>query len=321
MSKTYRKPKIALAGGGNIGGTIASYLMKDPFADVVIMDIMQGIPVGKGLDICQAGAAEGKDPSIYGSNDFSEMKGADVVVVTAGSPRKPGMSRSDLLLMNAGVMADMGKKVAEYCPDAFVIVVTNPLDAMVWTLQKASKLPAEKIVGMAGILDSSRLKFFLAQELNVAASDVQGFVIGGHGDTMVPMFNYTTISGIPLQTWIDMKMISKERVQEIFERTKTGGGEIVELYQQGSAYFAPANSVMMMIKSYLFNQRKVLPCAAYLNGEYGLKDMYFGVPVVIGKSGVEKIIELPLTEEEKSMVKESAKSVEELITTLKENTY
>ena len=316
---TYRLPKIGLVGSGNIGSALASYLMVTGIGSVVLVDIAKGIPIGKGLDILQGAAAYNRNYYIAGSNDYDCLEGCDVVVVTAGLPRKPGMSRSDLLFSNQSVMQDVGLKIKENCPDAFVIVVTNPLDAMVWVLQQASGLPTNRVVGMAGVLDSSRYRTFLSQELNIAVQDIHGFVLGGHGDSMVPLPRYTTVSGIPLQVFIDKGILSKTRLNEIIDRTRNGGLEIVEYYQQGSAIFAPANSVFEMIRSYLMDEKRILPCAAYLKGEYGVKDLYIGVPVIIGSQGVESVIEVPLNQEEKTNFDESVKMVEDLVSQIKDS--
>ncbi|MDP3372154.1 MAG: malate dehydrogenase [Candidatus Paracaedibacteraceae bacterium] len=305
--------KIALVGSGNIGGTLAHLALQRRLGEVVLIDIAEGIPQGKALDLSQSSAVDGIEVNCRGSNDPADMVDADVVIVTAGIPRKPGMSRDDLLTINAGIIRTVGENIKKYCPKAFVIVVTNPLDVMVWLMQKASGLPASHVVGMAGILDSGRYKHFLAKELNVSPADIQAFVLGGHGDAMVPMPRFTTIAGIPLVTFIENGQIPQAKVDEIIERTKNGGAEIVNLLKTGSAFYAPASSAISMAESYLLNQRRTLPCAIQLNGEYGHKDVYAGVPVVIGANGVEKVIELPLKEDEQKQFNASVQSVRTLI--------
>lgn len=307
------KNKIALIGSGNIGGTLAHLALQRGLGDIVLIDIAEGIPQGKALDLSQSLAADGLSSSCIGTNDYSLIAGSDVVIITAGVARKPGMSRDDLLSINAKVMRDVGAQIKKYCPNAFVIVVTNPLDVMVWVLQQACGLPHNKVVGMAGILDSSRFRYFLASTLNVAVEDIQSFVLGGHGDTMVPLPRYTTVSGIPLQEFIENSWITQSKVDEIITRTKNGGGEIVNLLKTGSAFYAPAASALAMAESYLFDQKRILPCAAWLNGEYGIKDLYVGVPVVIGKNGVQKVIELDLTTVEQEALNHSVDAVKDLI--------
>lgn len=305
--------KIALVGSGNIGGTLAHLALQRRLGDVVMIDVAGGIPQGKGLDLSQCSAIDGIENGCIGSNDPADMVGADVVIVTAGVPRKPGMSRDDLLSINAGIVRTVAGNIKKYCPDAFVIVVTNPLDVMVWLMQKASSLLTSHVVGMAGVLDSGRYIHFLATEMNVSPADIQAFVLGGHGDSMVPMPRYTTIGGIPLTEWIAMKAITQERVDHIIERTRNGGAEIVNLLKTGSAFYAPASSAIAMAESYLFNQRRVLPCAVHLNGEYGVSDVYAGVPAIIGENGVEKVIELSLEEHEKNQFDASIQSVQRLM--------
>lgn len=305
--------KISLIGGGNIGGTLAHLAMIRELGDVVIFDIAEGMPEGKALDLIQSSTLEGSDCALSGSNDYSSIKDSDVIIVTAGIPRKPGMSRDDLIATNAKVMKIVGENIAKYARDAFVIVVTNPLDAMVWALQKASGLPTNKVVGMAGILDSARFNYFLANEFGVSVQDVTSFVLGGHGDTMVPLVRYSTIAGIPVPDMIKMGWSSQKNIDAIIERTRKGGGEIVSLLKNGSAFYAPAESALEMAESYLKDKKRILPCAAHLNGEYGQKDLYVGVPVVIGAGGVEKIVEIELTNEERAQFEKSAEAVKELI--------
>jgi malate dehydrogenase len=307
------KKKITLIGAGNIGGTLAHLSLIKKLGDVVLIDVMKGMPQGKALDLSQSSAVEGFPCKVEGTNDFAQMKNSDVVIITAGLPRQPGMSRDDLLETNGKIIKKIGLDIKKYCPKAFVICITNPLDAMVFVLQKYSKLPVTKCVGMAGVLDSSRLKFFLSEELNVSINDIQTFVLGGHGDDMVPMVNHTTIGSIPLLDFIKKKKIPMTKINKILDRTRMGGGEIVKLLQRGSAFYAPASSAIQMAEAYLLDQKKLLPCAAYLNGQYGLKNMYMGVPVIIGSKGVEEIIEVPLSTTEKKMLKTSVKSVQSLV--------
>ena len=291
--------KIALIGSGMIGGTLAHLAGLKELGDIVLFDIADGIPQGKGLDIAQSSPVEGFDANLTGASDYSAIEGADVCIVTAGVPRKPGMSRDDLLGINLKVMEQVGAGIKKYAPNAFVICITNPLDAMVWALQKFSGLPANKVVGMAGVLDSSRFRLFLAKEFNVSVQDVTAFVLGGHGDTMVPLARYSTVGGIPLTDLVTMGWVTKERLEEIIQRTRDGGAEIVGLLKTGSAYYAPAASASEMAESYLKDKKRVLPCAAHLTGQYGVKDMYVGVPTVIGAGGVERIIEIDLNKAEK----------------------
>lgn len=307
-----KKPKISLIGSGNIGGTLAHIAAQRNLGDVVLIDIAEGIPQGKALDLSQSFSADNIDVFIQGGNDYSLIRDSDVVIVTAGVPRKPGMSRDDLLSINGKIIKDVGENIKKYAPNAFVIVITNPLDVMVWLMQKTTNFKANKVVGMAGILDTARFKCFLAEALNVSPKDIQSFVLGGHGDSMVPMPSYTTISGIPLDHFIENGWITKEKLDGIIDRTRNGGAEIVNLLKTGSAFYAPAASAMQMAESYLFDQRRILPCAAQLNGEYGVKGVYVGVPVVIGKNGVEKIIEVALSKLEKDQLDSSIKSVQSL---------
>ncbi|AZL15609.1 malate dehydrogenase [Rickettsiales endosymbiont of Stachyamoeba lipophora] len=311
-----KRNKIALIGGGNIGGTLAHLISLKNLGDVVLFDIAEGLPQGKSLDISQASAVENTTLALTGANDYSAIEGSDVVIVTAGVPRKPGMSRDDLLNINASVVKTVAENIKKYCPEAFVIVITNPLDAMVWVMQKASGLPANKVVGMAGILDSARFRHFLAEEFKVSVKDVNAFVLGGHGDTMVPLIRYSTVAGIPVPDLIKMGWSTAERIEKIVQRTRDGGAEIVSLLKTGSAYYAPAASAIEMAESYLYDQRRLLPCAVKLNGEYGVKDLYVGVPVIIGSNGVEKIVEIELNNEEKNAFNHSVNAVRSLVEVL-----
>jgi len=311
------RSKIALIGAGNIGGTLAHLAGLKELGDIVIFDIVKGVPQGKALDLVQASPVEGFDARITGTNSYSAIKGADVVIVTAGVPRKPGMSRDDLLGINTSVMNQVGAGIKKYAPDAFVICITNPLDAMVWVLRKASGLPAKKVVGMAGVLDSSRFRYFLAREMGVSTEDVTAFVLGGHGDTMVPLTRYSTVAGIPLPDIVKMGWIKQKKLDEIVQRTRNGGAEIVSLLKTGSAYYAPAVAAIEMAESYLKDKKRVLPCAAQLNGEYGCKGIYVGVPVVIGAGGVERIVEIKLDRSERAAFNKSIKAVEGLIDEIK----
>ena len=304
--------KIALIGAGNIGGTLALLAGLKDLGDIVLFDIADGVPQGKALDIAQAAPVEGFDAVLRGTTDYSDIAGADVVIVTAGVPRKPGMSRDDLLGINSKVMKSVGEGIKNNCPNAFVICITNPLDVMVKVLQEASGCPEHKVVGMAGVLDSARFRHFLAEEMNVSVEDVSAFVLGGHGDTMVPVPNYTTVAGIDMPTLVQMGWITQERLDAIVDRTRKGGGEIVGLLKTGSAFYAPASSAIAMAESYLKDKRRVLPCAAYLTGQYGVDGIYVGVPVVIGKDGVERIVELPLSATEQEGFDSSVAAVKEL---------
>ena len=301
--------KIALIGSGMIGGTLAHLAGLKELGDIVLFDIADGIPQGKGLDIAQSSPVEGFDANLTGASDYSAIEGADVCIVTAGVARKPGMSRDDLLGINLKVMEQVGAGIKKYAPNAFVICITNPLDAMVWALQKFSGLPANKVVGMAGVLDSSRFRLFLAKEFNVSVEDVTAFVLGGHGDSMVPLARYSTVAGIPLTDLVTMGWLTAERLEEIIQRTRDGGAEIVGLLKTGSAYYAPAASAIAMAESYLKDKKRVLPSAAHLDGQYGVKDMYVGVPTVIGAGGVERIIEIDLNKAEKEAFDKSVASV------------
>ena len=305
--------KISLIGAGNIGGTLAHLLALKKLGNTTLIDVVTGMPQGKALDLSQSSAVEGFTGSIEGTNDFSKMKGSDVIIITAGLPRKPGMSRDDLLEINGKIIKKIALDIKKYAPKAFVICITNPLDAMVYVLQKYSKLPKNMCVGMAGVLDSSRMKYFLSDALKVSVNDVETFVLGGHGDDMVPLINYTTIGGVPLIDFIKLKKFPYSKIEKIVDRTRMGGGEIVKLLKNGSAFYAPASSAIQMAEAFLLNQKKLLPCAAYINGQYGLKNMYMGVPTIIGNKGIEKIIEVKLTAKEKLMLKKSVKSVQGLV--------
>lgn len=311
------RKKIALIGSGNIGGTLAFLCGLKELGDVVIYDIAEGIPQGKALDISQSLAVEKCNANIKGSNDYKDIANADVVIITAGSPRKPGMSRDDLLAINAKVMDDVGAAVKQHAPNAFVIVVTNPLDAMVARFQQTSGLPHDRVVGMAGVLDSARFQFFIADALNVSVEQVTTFVLGGHGDTMVPVVGASTVAGISLTTLVTMGLLSQSKLDDIITRTRNGGGEIVSLLKTGSAFYAPAASALAMAESYLKNQRQIFPCAAYVNGKYGLNGLYVGVPIIIGSNGVEDIIEVPLTPDEKTNFEKSIAAVNELMDAMK----
>src|SRR5215469_4609824 len=305
--------KIALIGGGQIGGTLAHLVALKELGDVVLFDVVEGLPQGKCLDIAQSGPIEGHDAKLKGTNSYADIAGADVVIVTAGVPRKPGMSRDDLLGINLKVMAAVGEGIKTHAPQAFVICITNPLDAMVWALRQLSGLPHRMVVGMAGVLDSARFRHFIADELKVSVEDVSAFVLGGHGDTMVPMPRFSTVAGIPLPEIVKMGWLSQDRLNQIVQRTRDGGAEIVGLLKTGSAFYAPATAGIAMAESYLKDQKRILPCAAYLNGPYGMKDLYVGVPTVIGERGVERVVELELTAEEKAALTKSADSVKGLI--------
>ena len=307
------RTKIALIGGGMIGGTLAHLIGLKELGDVVLFDIMEGLPQGKSLDLAQSGAVEGFDCNLRGANAYADIEGASVCIVTAGVPRKAGMSRDDLLGINLKVMEQVGAGIKKYAPNAFVIVVTNPLDAMVWALQKASGLPRNMVVGMAGVLDTARFRHFLAEEFKVSVEDVSAFVLGGHGDDMVPLVRYSSIAGIPLPDVVRMGWIRQERLDQIVDRTRKGGGEIVALLKSGSAYYAPASSAIAMAESFLKDKKRVLPCAAYLNGEYGVKGLYVGVPCIIGSGGTERIIEIDLNSAERAMFLKSIESVKGLV--------
>ncbi len=307
------RKKIALIGAGQIGGTLAHLAGLKDLGDVVLFDIAEGIPQGKALDIAQASPVDRFDAAFTGTTDYADIAGADVIIITAGVPRKPGMSRDDLVGINLKVMKSVADGVKTHAPNAFVIVITNPLDAMVWAFQKFSGLPANKVVGMAGVLDSARFRLFLAQEFNVSVEDVTAFVLGGHGDTMVPLLRYSMVAGIPVPDLIAMGWSTKEKLDAIVQRTRDGGAEIVGLLKTGSAFYAPATSAIAMAESYLKDKRRVLPAAAALSGEYGLDDMYVGVPVVIGENGVEKVVEVNFTDEERAMFDHSVDAVNGLV--------
>ena len=308
--------KIALIGAGNIGGTLAHLAGLKELGDIVMFDIFAGVPKGKALDIAQSSAIEGFDAKLTGTKSYAQIKGADVIIVTAGIPRKPGMSRDDLLGINVSVMKQVGAGIKQYAPGAFVICVTNPLDAMVWALREASGLPPHKVVGMAGVLDSARFRYFLAEEFKVSVEDVTAFVLGGHGDSMVPLSRYSTVAGIPLPDLVKMKWTTQKKLDEIVQRTRDGGAEIVGLLKTGSAFYAPAAAAIEMAEAYLKDKKRVLPCAAHLNGQYGVKDMYVGVPVVIGAKGVERIVEIKLDRDEKVLFNKSVRAVRGLMRTI-----
>ncbi|HUB85037.1 MAG TPA: malate dehydrogenase [Rhizomicrobium sp.] len=307
------RKKIALIGGGQIGGTLAHLIATKELGDVVMFDIMEGLPQGKTLDLSQAGPIDGFDVTLKGTNSYADIEGADVVIVTAGVPRKPGMSRDDLLGINLKVMAAVGDGIKNHAPNAFVVCITNPLDAMVWALRQFSGLPHHMVVGMAGVLDSARFRYFLADEMKVSVEDVSAFVLGGHGDTMVPMPRFSTVSGIPLPELVKMGWIKQDRLDQIVQRTRDGGAEIVGLLKTGSAFYAPATAGIEMAQSYLKDKKRVLPVAAYLKNAYGLKDLYVGVPAVIGEKGVERVVELDLTADERAALMKSVDSVKGLI--------
>jgi malate dehydrogenase len=307
------RKKIALIGAGQIGGTLALLIGLKELGDVVLFDIVDGVPQGKSLDISQSAPIEGFDARFHGTNNYDDIKGADVVIVTAGVPRKPGMSRDDLIGINAKVVREVGAAIKKNCPKAFVIVITNPLDAMVWVMREASGLPHNMVVGMAGVLDSARFRTFLAEEFKVSVEDVTAFVLGGHGDTMVPLVRYSTVAGIPLPDLIKMGWTTQERLDAIVQRTRDGGAEIVGLLKTGSAFYAPAAAAIQMAESFLLDKKRVLPCAAHLTGEYGVKDLYVGVPVILGAGGVEKVVEIDLNKAEKAMFDKSVAAVRGLI--------
>ena len=311
------RKKIALIGAGMIGGTLAHLAAKKELGDIVLFDIAEGIPQGKALDLAQCGPVEGFDANIKGTNDYADIAGADVVIVTAGVPRKPGMSRDDLLGINLGVMKAVGAGIKAHAPDAFVICITNPLDAMVWALREFSGLPHNKVVGMAGVLDSARFSTFIAWEFGVSIRDVNTFVLGGHGDTMVPVVRYSTVNGIPVPDLIKMGLSTQEKIDAIVQRTRSGGGEIVGLLKTGSAFYAPAASGIAMAEAYLFDQKRILPCAAYVDGQYGVDGLYVGVPVQIGAAGVEKVIEIELDDADKAGLTVSVDAVKELLVACK----
>ena len=307
------RSKIALIGAGNIGGTLAHLAALKDLGDIVLFDIIEGVPQGKALDLAQSGAVEGFDSGLAGTQDYAPIAGADVVIVTAGVPRKPGMSRDDLLSINTKVMNQVGAGIREHAPGAFVICITNPLDAMVYVLREACGLPHAHVVGMAGVLDSSRFRHFIAVELGVSVEDVTAFVLGGHGDTMVPLPRYSTVAGIPLPDLVAMGWLSAERLEEIVQRTRDGGAEIVGLLKTGSAFYAPASAAIQMAEAYLKDKKRVLPCAAWLDGEYGVDGLYVGVPAVIGAGGVERIVEIALNDDERTAFANSVNAVRTLV--------
>jgi malate dehydrogenase len=305
--------KIALIGAGNIGGTLAHLAAAKELGDIVLFDVVEGVPAGKALDLAQCGPVEGFDAKLRGTNDYADIAGADVCIVTAGVARKPGMSRDDLLGINLKVMKAVGEGIKTHAPDSFVICITNPLDAMVWALREFAGLPHHMVVGMAGVLDSARFRHFLAEEFNVSVQDVTAFVLGGHGDTMVPVTRYSTVAGIPVPDLVRMGWSTQERIDAIVDRTRKGGGEIVALLKTGSAYYAPATSGIEMAEAYLKDKKRLLPCAAHLTGQYGVDDLYVGVPVVLGAGGVEKVVEIELDDEARANFQQSVDAVKELI--------
>ena len=307
------RPKIALIGAGQIGGTLAHLVAIKELGDVILFDIAEGTPEGKALDISESGPSEGFDVSLKGTQSYSDIEGADVCIVTAGVPRKPGMSRDDLLGINLKVMKSVGEGIRDHAPNTFVICITNPLDAMVWALREFSGLPTEKVCGMAGVLDSARFRHFLAEEFNVSMRDVTAFVLGGHGDTMVPLARYSTVAGIPLPDLVKMGWTTQEKLDAIIQRTRDGGAEIVGLLKTGSAFYAPATSAIEMAEAYLKDQKRLLPCAAYCNGEFKLKGMYVGVPAIIGSSGIERIADIQLDSNEQIMFVNSVNAVKGLV--------
>jgi malate dehydrogenase len=311
------RSKIALVGAGQIGGTLALLAGLKELGDITLIDVVEGVPQGKALDIAEASPVDGFNAAYTGSNDYADLAGADVVIVTAGIPRKPGMSRDDLIGVNTGIVRKVGEGIKAHCPDAFVIVITNPLDVMVWVMREVCGLPGAKVVGMAGVLDSARFRYFLSEEFKVSVQDVTAFVLGGHGDTMVPSVRYSTVGGIPLPDLVKMGWTTQERLDQIVQRTRDGGAEIVKHLKTGSAFYAPAASAIAMAESYLRDQKRVLPCAAQLNGEYGVEGLYVGVPVVIGAGGVERIIEIELSPSEKADFDKSVGAVKELVAVTK----
>ena len=302
------RKKVTVIGGGNVGATAAQRIAERDYADVVLVDVIEGMPQGKALDLAQSGPVLGYDSSVTGANSYETTAGSDIVVITAGIARRPGMTRDDLLRTNMGIMESVVREVVAYSPDTILLVVSNPLDAMVYHAHKLSGFPKERVVGMAGVLDTARMRTFIAQELNVSVEDVQAYVLGGHGDTMTPLVRYTTVGGIPLEKWLP-----KDRVEAIVQRTRDGGGEIVSLLKTGSAYYAPSAAVLQMVDSILLDKRRILPAAAYLEGEYGVSGVFIGVPVILGANGVERVIELELTAEEQAGFQKSVDAVDELV--------
>ena len=307
------RKKVTVVGSGNVGATAAHWMAAKELSDVVLIDIIEGVPQGKGLDLLEAMPIEKRDSHVIGTNDYADTANSDIVVITAGIPRKPGMSRDDLLNTNYKIMSDVGGKVVQYSPNCILIVVSNPLDAMAQAAYKLSGFSRNRVIGMAGVLDSARFRYFLADEFNVSVEDVTAFVLGGHGDSMVPLVRYSAVAGIPLPDLVKMGWTTQARIEEIVERTRNGGGEIVSLLRTGSAFYAPASSAIAMAESYLRDKKRVLPAAAWLNGEYDLKDIYVGVPVVIGSKGVERIVEVELNNAERAMFEKSAQAVQSLI--------
>lgn len=308
--------KVTVVGGGHVGATTAQRVAEKELADVVLVDILEGMPQGKALDLLEAGPVEGYNSSILGSNTYEETAGSDIVVITAGLPRKPGMSRDDLLLKNASILKSVTENIAHHSPDCIIIVVSNPLDAMCHVAKWVSGFPAERVFGMAGVLDSARFRTFIAMELNVSVENTHAFVLGGHGDTMVPLTRYSTVSGVPIT-----ELLSPDRLEAIVQRTRDGGAEIVKLLKTGSAFYAPSAGVTEMVEAILKDQKKILPCASYLQGEYGISELYVGVPVKLGRSGIEEVFQISLTTEEQSELQRSANSVQELKDVLQENGY
>ncbi len=307
------RQKIALIGAGNIGGTLAHLAGLKQLGDIVLVDIAEGVPQGKALDLAQSSSIENFDAQFLGTQNYADIADSDVVIVTAGLPRKPGMSRDDLLSINAKIISQVAQNIKKYCPEAFVIVLTNPLDAMVYTLREVSGLPYHKVIGMAGILDTARFRYFIHEALGVSITDVQALVLGGHGDTMVPMTRYSSVGGVPLPDLVKMGWITQQKLDDIVERTRKGGGEIVNLLKTGSAFYAPASAAIEMAESYLKDRKRMLPCCTWLTGQYGVKDLFVGVPVVIGANGVETIVELELTAQEQQMFDASVTAVQELM--------
>ncbi len=311
------RKKIALIGGGNIGGTLAHLVGLKELGDVVMFDVVEGLPQGKTLDLAQSSAIEGFDASLKGTQDYKEIEGSDVVIVTAGVPRKPGMSRDDLVDINTKIIKSVGEGIKKHAPNAFVIVITNPLDVMVWVMKEVTGFKPEKVIGMAGVLDTARFRYFLSEEFNVSVEDVSAFVLGGHGDTMVPLARYSSVGGVPLPDLVKMGWTTQSKLDAIVQRTRDGGAEIVALLKTGSAFYAPASAAVQMAESYLKDKKRILPCAAYLTGQYGVDNLYVGVPVVIGAKGVEKVVEINLNKEEKELFDKSVSAVKGMVSGLK----
>ena len=308
--------KVTVVGAGHVGATTALRLAQKELADVLLIDIIEGMPQGKSLDLLQAGPVEGYDCQLVGSNDYDETTGSELVIISAGLPRRPGMSRDDLLLKNAAIVRDVTENVSRRSPDAIIIVVSNPLDAMCQIARHVSGFPRERVLGMAGILDSARFRTFIARELNVSVENTHAFVLGGHGDTMVPLARYSTVAGVPIA-----ELLPAVRLEALIQRTRDGGAEIVKLLKEGSAYYAPSSAIVEMVEAILKDKKKILPCAAYLQGEYGIHDLYVGVPVKLGRAGAEEIFQIQLTREEQSQLERSASAVQELVKILEENGY